>query len=68
MNAASGEAIRVVVADDHPLFRAGVVASLREEPGLDVIGEAGDARRHSVSRRSICPTLRCSTSPCPAAA
>ena len=37
------EILRVVVADDHPLFRAGVVSSLREVPGLDVIGEAGDA-------------------------
>ena len=32
-----------MVADDHPLFRAGVVSSLREVPGLEVIGEAGDA-------------------------
>jgi DNA-binding NarL/FixJ family response regulator len=37
------DSIRVVVADDHPLFRAGVVASLREAPGLDVVGEASDA-------------------------
>lgn len=37
------EILRVVVADDHPLFRAGVVSSLREVAGLDVIGEAGDA-------------------------
>jgi two-component system nitrate/nitrite response regulator NarL len=37
------DTLRVVVADDHPLFRAGVVASLREAPGLEVVGEAGDA-------------------------
>jgi DNA-binding NarL/FixJ family response regulator len=37
------EPIRVAVADDHPMFRAGVVMSLREQEGLVVVGEAGDA-------------------------
>jgi DNA-binding NarL/FixJ family response regulator len=37
------DAIRIVVADDHPLFRAGVVASLREAPGIEVLAEASDA-------------------------
>jgi two-component system, NarL family, nitrate/nitrite response regulator NarL len=37
------EPIRVAVADDHPMFRAGVVASLREVPDIDVAGEASDA-------------------------
>jgi DNA-binding NarL/FixJ family response regulator len=38
-----GEPIRVAVADDHPLFRAGVIASLRDEPGIEIVGEAVDA-------------------------
>lgn len=37
------EPIRVAVADDHPMFRAGVVMSLREEDGIDIVGEASDA-------------------------
>jgi len=37
------EAIRVGVADDHPLFRAGVVMTLRDEADIAVIGEASDA-------------------------
>ena len=37
------EPIRVAVADDHPMFRAGVVMSLRDQEGIDVIGEASDA-------------------------
>ncbi len=37
------EHIRVAVADDHPMFRAGVVASLREEEGIEIVGEASDA-------------------------
>jgi len=34
------EAIRVLVVDDHPLFRAGVVHALEAEPGIAVAGEA----------------------------
>jgi DNA-binding NarL/FixJ family response regulator len=37
------EAIRVVVADDHPLFREGVVTSLRSLPDMAVVGQAADA-------------------------
>ena len=35
--------IRIVVADDHPLVRGGVVRSLLEQGGFDVIAEAGTA-------------------------
>lgn len=35
--------IRIVVADDHPLFREGVVASLMATGDFAVVGEAGDA-------------------------
>jgi len=34
-------AIRVAVADDHPVVREGLIAMLRTEPGIDVVGEAG---------------------------
>jgi DNA-binding NarL/FixJ family response regulator len=34
---------RVLVVDDHPLFRAGVVAVLRSHPDWDVCAEASDA-------------------------
>lgn len=35
--------IRVVVADDHPLFREGVITSLRSSPEIAIVGEASDA-------------------------
>lgn len=35
--------IRIVVADDHPLFRGGVVRTLLENGGFDVVAEAGTA-------------------------
>lgn len=33
--------IRILVADDHPVVRAGIVALLSTEEGLEVVGEAG---------------------------
>jgi len=37
------DAISIVVADDHPLFRDGVVNSLRATDDIVVVGEAADA-------------------------
>jgi DNA-binding NarL/FixJ family response regulator len=37
------EPIRVVVADDHPLFREGVITSLQAVPDIVVVGQAADA-------------------------
>ncbi len=34
--------IRVVVADDHPVFRRGLVGILADEPDIEVVGEAED--------------------------
>jgi two-component system nitrate/nitrite response regulator NarL len=34
------ESIRILVADDHPLFREGVVHSLTAEPDFDIVGQA----------------------------
>ncbi|MGY3127057.1 DNA-binding NarL/FixJ family response regulator [Agrococcus sp. UYP33] len=34
--------IRVVVADDHPVVRGGLVALLAEASGIEVVGEAAD--------------------------
>lgn len=35
--------VRIVVADDHPLYREGVARSLNDDPELEVVGEAQDA-------------------------
>jgi DNA-binding NarL/FixJ family response regulator len=36
------EAIRVLLVDDHALFRRGLQATLELEPGITVVGECGD--------------------------
>ncbi|MBX9245112.1 response regulator transcription factor [Actinotalea ferrariae] len=42
---AGPDAVRVLVADDHPVVRAGIVGLLGGEPDLDVVGEAGDGEQ-----------------------
>jgi DNA-binding NarL/FixJ family response regulator len=36
--------IRVILADDHPIVRAGIREALKELPGVEVVGEANDGR------------------------
>jgi NarL family two-component system response regulator LiaR len=37
--------IRVLMADDHPVVRAGIVSMLSKEPDIRVIGETGDGEQ-----------------------
>ncbi|MGW7488557.1 response regulator [Streptomyces sp. NPDC054786] len=34
-------AVRVLLADDHPVVREGLCAMLQSDPGIDVVGQAG---------------------------
>ncbi|MEO7430381.1 MAG: response regulator transcription factor [Acidimicrobiales bacterium] len=40
----SGDAIRVMICDDHALFRRGLVMVLESEDGIEVVGEAEDGQ------------------------
>lgn len=42
MTRAADAAVRVLVADDHPLFRRGVVAAVERRAQLTLVGEHGD--------------------------
>jgi DNA-binding NarL/FixJ family response regulator len=42
MTKISAKKIRIIIADDHPLFRAGVISVLKENSELDIIEEASD--------------------------
>lgn len=41
----SATATRVLLVDDHPLVREGLRARLAQTPGIEVVGEAGDAEQ-----------------------
>jgi two-component system NarL family response regulator len=38
----TGATISVIIADDHPITRDGLALILRSEPGISVLGQAGD--------------------------
>jgi len=53
----STEAIRIVVVDDHPLFRHGLVQLLNSEATFNVVGEASNAPEALTLARQLDPTM-----------
>lgn len=51
------EIIRILLADDHPLFRDGVALSLDAEPDLEVIAQVGSAEEAVELVRRLKPTV-----------
>jgi DNA-binding NarL/FixJ family response regulator len=41
--------VRVLVVDDHPVVRAGMVALLSESPDIDIVAEAADGAQALVA-------------------
>ena len=49
--------IRILVADDHPMLREGLVAVLSTQPDFDVVGEAADGSEVVSLARSLRPDV-----------
>ncbi len=49
--------VRVVVADDHPMFREAVVRAVRERAELELVGEARDGREALAMIRALEPDV-----------
>jgi len=49
--------IRILVVDDHTLFRRGLITLLAAQPCFDVVGEAGDAGRAQRSAAELDPDV-----------
>src|SRR3954469_23203301 len=48
---------RVLVADDHPLYREGVVRAIKERPELELVGECDDGRAALEEIRELRPDV-----------
>jgi two-component system nitrate/nitrite response regulator NarL len=48
---------RVLVADDHPMFRSSVVRAIGMHPELELVGEASDGREALDALRSLTPEV-----------
>jgi two-component system, NarL family, nitrate/nitrite response regulator NarL len=49
--------IRVVIADDHPVYREGIVRTVRERPDLELVGEAATGREALAQIRELRPDV-----------
>lgn len=49
--------IRVMVVDDHELYRRGLLIVLAQEPDIDVVGEAGDGAGAAALAAELVPDL-----------
>jgi two-component system, NarL family, nitrate/nitrite response regulator NarL len=52
--------IRVLIADDHPMFRTGVGLALKAAGTFDVVGEAGNAHEAIALAQQLRPHVRAS--------
>jgi len=53
----SGEAIRVLIVDDHALFRRGLIQVLQFEDGIEVVGEAEDGEDAVAKCEELAPDV-----------
>jgi NarL family two-component system response regulator LiaR len=49
--------IRVLIADDHHLVRAGIVALLREDPQIEIVGDAADGKEAVSKAKTLMPNI-----------
>jgi two-component system nitrate/nitrite response regulator NarL len=52
-----GDRIRVLVADDHPVYREGVVRALKESGGIEVVAELADGREALEQINALAPDV-----------
>jgi two-component system nitrate/nitrite response regulator NarL len=55
--AQGGDRVRVLVADDHPLFRDGVARAVSAREDFELVGEAGDGKETLDMIRSLEPDV-----------
>jgi two-component system nitrate/nitrite response regulator NarL len=54
---ARSQRVSVLVADDHPIYREGIVRAIKERPDLELVGEAGDGREALEEIKRLTPDV-----------
>lgn len=57
MSPAGNGVVRVLVVDDHPVVRSGIIGMLAAEPDLEVVGEAGDGEQAVALAGEVAPDV-----------
>jgi two-component system nitrate/nitrite response regulator NarL len=55
--ASKRERVTVLIADDHPIYREGIVRAVGERPDLELVGEAADGRDALAQIRKLTPEV-----------
>jgi DNA-binding NarL/FixJ family response regulator len=55
--ASPDQALRILIVDDHALFRRGLQMVLKQEPDIDVVGEAGDGHEAVEKAQELMPDV-----------
>jgi two-component system, NarL family, nitrate/nitrite response regulator NarL len=53
----ASDRVTVYVADDHPIYRAGLVEAVKKRPDLELVGEAADGRTALDEIRDLTPAV-----------
>jgi two-component system, NarL family, nitrate/nitrite response regulator NarL len=53
----TSDRVTVLVADDHPIYREGIVRAIKERPDLDLVGEASDGREALEQIKELAPAV-----------
>src|SRR5437773_81120 len=53
----SDQSLRVLVVDDHALFRRGLQMVLKQEPDIEVVGEAPDGHEAVAKAQELMPDV-----------
>ena len=49
--------MRIVIADDHPILREGLIRTISVEPDFEIVGETGDGKKALELIRDLSPEL-----------
>src|ERR1035438_6042597 len=56
-NTAAGRQIGLLLADDHPVVRRGIISTLQQHPNMEIVGEAADGQEALRKARTLLPDV-----------